>query len=130
VLEGVAYTLREVLDALTPLDLGVRRLAITGGGARSSLWRQITADTLNRTLIHSEADSCLGAAMLAAVGVGRFPNIEAAMGAMGRATQETVPQPEEVAVYERMYHAYCQKRDALFASPWGGTRAGAPDHEQ
>jgi xylulokinase len=116
VLEGVAFTLRDVFDTLTRNDLDVNRLMITGGGAQSELWRQIVADVLNKTLSYSDGDSCLGAAILAAIGVGIFPSIEAALKIMKSETQDNHPRHKVVAIYEQMYDEYVQKRDALLAS--------------
>jgi xylulokinase len=111
VLEGVAYTLRDVLEVLAKVNPMAPKLGITGGGARSALWRQIVADVLNRSLRYSDGDSCLGAAMLAAVGVGRHPTIEAACDAMQGISAETQPRPEAVAAYALLYEAYCRQRD-------------------
>ena len=49
VLEGVACSLRDALDVMTPLSRPERLLA-TGGGAESDLWLQILADVLGLPL--------------------------------------------------------------------------------
>jgi xylulokinase len=119
VLEGVAFTLRDVLDELVRIGPSPKRLNITGGGARSELWRQIIADVLSRPLGYSEADSCLGAAMLAAVGTGAFPDIRSACSRMKPVTQDSHPHPEATALYEMLYRSYGRiSRDqaAVFAA--------------
>src|SRR5262249_59987865 len=43
-LEGSAFALRDILEAMRGAGLGVRRITIVGGGAKGPLWRQIKAD--------------------------------------------------------------------------------------
>ncbi|MCY3836842.1 MAG: xylulokinase [Anaerolineaceae bacterium] len=82
VLEGVAFGLRDCLALLegagTASLLG--ELRISGGGARSPIWQQIVADILGQPLVNvNQAEAgAFGAALLAAVGVGRFPSVSAA----------------------------------------------------
>jgi len=69
-LEGIAYSLREALDA-TNIPPGIP-LKVSGGGVRSTLFVQILADILGRSL-HIAADpdaSAWGAALAAGLGVG------------------------------------------------------------
>jgi xylulokinase len=68
VLEGVAFGLRDGLDALRAAGTQVGPLALVGGGARSPFWAQLHADVLGlevRTLDGGEAGGALGAARLA-----------------------------------------------------------------
>src|SRR4029453_4798863 len=44
VLEGSAFALRDILEAMRGAGLEVRRLTIVGGGAKGGLWRQIKPD--------------------------------------------------------------------------------------
>ena len=44
VLEGVAFGLRDSLEILKSMNLSIGNVRISGGGARSPLWRQIHAD--------------------------------------------------------------------------------------
>ncbi len=73
VLEGVALSARMLCEACDAAAGGApSRLFLAGGGARSDLWAQIRADCLGRPLdrvAHLDV-GCLGAAILAAVGIG------------------------------------------------------------
>jgi xylulokinase len=109
VLEGVAFALREALEELDPHVPGLDRLNLTGGGARSALWRQITSAVLARPLGHVPADSCLGAAMLAAVAVGAHPDASAAARAMARASDKTLPDPVAAERYAALYAQFLQQ---------------------
>ncbi|MFA9406680.1 MAG: FGGY-family carbohydrate kinase [Anaerolineales bacterium] len=114
VLEGVAFTLRDAMQALSVNNVYVEKMMITGGGARSELWRQILANVLNRPLHYCDGDSCLGAAMLAAVGIRIYPDVDIALENMKPETIEIHPQTQAVETYERLYHAFEKKRDVLF----------------
>jgi len=111
VLEGVAFALRGALEELEQHLPGINRLAVTGGGARSALWRQITSEVLARPLGHLQADSCLGAAMLAAVAVGAHPDAGAAARAMARSSDASLPDPSAVDRYASLYMRFCQQSE-------------------
>lgn len=71
VLEGVAYSCCDGLDALRAAGSEPRELALIGGGARSRFWRQLLADALNLPLVYrtgGEVGPALGAARLALIG--------------------------------------------------------------
>jgi xylulokinase len=81
VLEGVAFGLRDGLDLM--LASGLTRpdqIRASGGGTRSSLWRQILADVLDTRIatVATEEGAAYGAALLAAVGAGWFETVEEA----------------------------------------------------
>ncbi len=68
VLEGVAFGMRDGLEALRAAGAEVGRLALVGGGARSAFWAQLHADVLGLTIVTldgGEAGGALGAARLA-----------------------------------------------------------------
>lgn len=76
VLEGVAFSLRDGLDALA---LPHGPLMVVGGGTRSEGWMQLLANVLQRTLhISDGADvgPAMGAARLAACAVQDFSSVQ------------------------------------------------------
>jgi xylulokinase len=74
VLEGIAYGFRHHLAVLSERGLGATKARVTNGGARSTLWKQVTADVLGLPLepIAGHPGSSLGAAFVAGKGVGLF----------------------------------------------------------
>ncbi len=74
VLESVAYGFRHHLDVFAELGQVPGRVRVTNGGARSALWKQVTADVLGLPLetLRSHPGSALGAAFVAGMGVGAF----------------------------------------------------------
>ena len=108
VLEGVAYGLRDglqlMLDAGTPRPSQIRA---SGGGLVSPLWRQILADVLNAEIaIPSTSEgAAYGAAVLAAVGTGWFPDVDKATQSMVSATPIAQPGPDHER-YSASYEIY------------------------
>ncbi|MEH2222164.1 xylulokinase [Nostoc sp.] len=114
VLEGVAFSLRsalEVISAIAPLD----QLLATGGGARSHIWLQILADVLQTKLIAPKAEegAAYGAAILAMVGIGIYPNLEAALKILSQDANVVQPQPNPL--YEAGFKRYKLLYDTLKA---------------
>ncbi len=111
--EGVAYSLRDCLEVLRERDLGFTTARLTGGGARSALWRQIVADVLNVTVeLPAVADASFGAALLAGVGVGVFADEQAAARAVSIVATHR-PDPARAAVYDRGFPIYRDIQRAL-----------------
>jgi xylulokinase len=74
VLEGVAFGMRDGLAALRAAGTEAGTLSLVGGGARSSYWSQLMADTLNLSIVthlDGSAGAALGAARLAALADGQ-----------------------------------------------------------
>ncbi|MBN1265917.1 MAG: xylulokinase [Anaerolineales bacterium] len=115
VLEGVAFGLRDSFELMRSAGLSeINQVRVTGGGARSSLWRQILADVLGTELVtvNSVEGAAYGAAILAATGVGVFTDVESACERTIRVTGTTSPSAEQV-VYERLYPYYRDLYPAL-----------------
>jgi xylulokinase len=92
VLEGVCFALRDSLSILQELGLSPRRLLLTGGGAKSALVRRLQAEVygIPVSTVDREEGPAYGAALLAAVGAGAFPDVEtAARSTLTRTARET-----------------------------------------
>lgn len=116
VLEGVAFGLRDSFELMRNAGLGqIDQVRVAGGGARSPLWRQILADVFNTELVtvNTTEGAAYGAALLAAVGAGIWPNVESACAATVQITGSTRPQAEQVALYDAAYRRYGQLYPAL-----------------
>jgi xylulokinase len=108
VLEGVAFGLRDSFELMKSAGLEtIAQVRVTGGGARSPLWRQILADVFGAEIVtvNTEEGAAYGAALLAATGAGVFPSVDAACNATIQITGATGPG-EDSAVYEEIYPLY------------------------
>lgn len=108
ILEGGAYALRHNMEFMEALGLSIRALRLTGGHAKSRLWRQIKADVTGRRVIVTAVKeaAALGSAMLAAVGIGLFKSPEEAVEHMVHVEQETKPNPELQRTYTPLFGLY------------------------
>jgi xylulokinase len=77
-LEGVAFAVRQGLEALLATGVAATELRLAGGGTFDARWRQLLADVLEQPLLATAttAASALGAALLAGVGFGAWPNAQ------------------------------------------------------
>jgi xylulokinase len=115
ILEGSAFGLRDILEAMRNAGLDVRRLTIVGGGAKGPLWRQIKADVtgLPVRVPQSVETTATGAAVLAAVASGVHPTVSDAVGAfVAYRPEEHEPDPDRREAYDEAYRRY---RDVYFA---------------
>lgn len=113
VLEGVAFGLRDSFELIkTAGKVDVHQVRISGGGARSPLWRQILADILEAELVtvNTTEGAAYGAALLSGVSAGIWPDVPAACQAAIRVTGQTMPQDIS---YEGCYQNYRQLYPAL-----------------
>jgi xylulokinase len=116
VLEGVAFGLRDSFELMRGVGLSeITQVRVAGGGARSPLWRQILADVFNSELVtvNTTEGAAYGAALLAGVGAGIWPDVESACAETVHVTGSTQPQPDQVAAYEEAYQRYRELYPAL-----------------
>lgn len=109
VLEGVSFGLRDSFE-LIKASSGetITQVRVSGGGAKSPLWRQILADVMNAEMVtvNTTEGAAYGAALLAGVGAGVWPDVETACRRTIHVTGSTQPQPDAVAAYARWYAIY------------------------
>jgi xylulokinase len=108
ILEGVAFSLRDTFTLFREMNLPVKNIRLGGGGARSPLWRQIQADVYGHAveIVEAEEGAAYGAAILAGVGAGMWPSVDAGCAAAVRVASQVNPQPEAVATLDASYAAY------------------------
>jgi xylulokinase len=119
VLEGVAFGLKDSFELMKAAGLSkIEQVRVSGGGARSALWRQILADVFDSELVtvNTTEGAAYGAALLAGVGAGTWPDVESACEAAVKLTGSTLPAPEQVKAYERVYPLYRELYPALKSS--------------
>jgi xylulokinase len=105
VLEGISFGFRHHLDVFAELGQVPRRVRVTNGGARSRLWKQVTADVLGLPLetLATHPGSALGAAYAAGMGVQAFTG----WGEIERFVQVgEVIEPRDHEAYEEPYRVF------------------------
>lgn len=110
-MEGIVYSMKVPFQIFEELGLRTERVIASGGGARGELFLQIEADMFDREIRKTAENeqSCLGAAITAAVGTGCYGSFEEACGRMVRYEDSvTVPRKENVKIYEEGYQRYLE----------------------
>jgi xylulokinase len=105
VLEGVSYGLRDSLEIFREMGVEPTQIRLSGGGARSAVWRQIQADIYGRecVLINIDEGPAFGVALLAGVGTGVYPSVQSACAQTISVVTRVEPDAGAGAVYNRYY---------------------------
>lgn len=111
VLEGITLGLADSLDLIRSLGVAVPEVRLTGGGARSPLWRAMLAAAFGAPVVQMAVDEgpAFGAAILAAVGARVYPDCDSACHAMVRTGgSATASDPVLAERYGRLHGLYGQ----------------------
>ncbi len=108
VLEGVAFSVRRVLDLRPAGKRRPERIVAASGGAKNALWLKIKASMYGVPYLVPEELECgvIGAAMLMATSTGDAPDLDTAASRMIRFAGEVAPDPEWAETYDRMMPIY------------------------
>jgi xylulokinase len=115
ILEGVAFSLRDTFEIFKEMKVPVETIRLGGGGAQSSLWRQIQADVYGHDveMVEAEEGAAYGAALLAGVGSGIWPSVDSACGAVVRVADRVTPEPAHQILLDRNYQEFRRLYSAL-----------------
>lgn len=107
-MEGIAFETRCVLEEFEKCGTEIRSLKMVGGAAKSKVWSKITSDICGcEILFPKEADTCcVGAAMLAAVGYGVYPDYKTAGENMIKYSETIKPDKTVEKFYNEKYAKY------------------------
>ena len=110
VLEGVTFGLRDSLEVAKSLGIHIERTKISGGGAKSELWKKIIANVMGLKVDVTECEEgpSMGGAMLAMVACGAYPDVVAAADAIVKVVDTIDPDPELVEKYNARYEQFRQ----------------------
>jgi xylulokinase len=115
VMEGVAYHVRWIIEAMQVTGFPIAEMQAIGGGSASPVWTQIIADVTGRSLRVVEYPleaGAMGAALTVAVGLGVYPSVEAIDDVIG-VRRVVAPITVNQAAYESFYSAYREFYSAL-----------------
>lgn len=106
--EGVVFSHRHHVERLMQFRTPPERICLTGGAARSPVWREIFADCLGLP-VEAPAGTelgALGAAITAAVAAGCYADFPTAVSQMVRVAGVQTPHPERKSLYDDKYARY------------------------
>ncbi len=116
VYEGVAFAVRDLLERCqAAAGIVPEVLRVSGGGSASAFWNQVKADIVGLPVQRMTVldAACLGAALLAAVGVGAFGGLDEASGEMVRVGDTFDPVATRVSRYDGLFAAWRRLYPAL-----------------
>ncbi len=116
VLEGVAFGLKDIFSLIQEVGLKeIDQVRVSGGGAKSNLWRQILADVLESELVtvNTTEGAAYGAALLAGVAAGSWPDVDTACSQTIRVGDRVSPDATNVRRYTELYRHYQSLYPAL-----------------
>lgn len=129
VLEGTVCEVRLMVEAMERLTgAGFEQVIVTGGHTRNPVWMQLRADILGRPVTVSAVDEAtlLGCALLAGVGAGLFPSVQAAVAQAGGRTGAVIePRPEISGRYDEFFRHVYSKLYAALAPVYRGMDSAA-----
>ena len=114
VMEGVTYSLKQVVDLVTQI-CPAEKVYTSGGGAASPLWRQIQADVFDLPVYTMSAASeggAYGAVLVAGVGAGLWRDLQQAISVL-KVETETLPDKRNQGAYEDAFGLYERLYPAL-----------------
>ncbi|MGH9524553.1 MAG: xylulokinase, partial [Terriglobales bacterium] len=115
ILEGVAFSLKDTLRIFGEMNVPVTTIRLGGGGARSALWRQIQADIYEQEVetVAAEEGAAYGAALLAGVGGGLWPDVDSACSAAVQVQSRTKADAANAPVLRERYAQFRKLYPAL-----------------
>ncbi len=116
VLEGVSFGLKDSFTLIQNAGLGeIKQVRASGGGMKSLLWRQILASVLEAEIVtvNTTEGGAFGAAILAGVGAGAWPDVPSACKEAIKITGSIQPDPAQTEVYRKSYQLYQELYPAL-----------------
>lgn len=118
VMEGVVFSLHDGFALIRELGVPINEVRATGGGARSPLWRQILADTLDLPVrrVVAEEGPAHGAALLAGVASGVWRDLAEAATLVRLRPEQDAPDPAGVRVYAEYAALYRTLYPALHSA--------------
>ncbi|MGH6948727.1 MAG: xylulokinase [Kiloniellales bacterium] len=112
--EGIAYSIRDLLEAARALGLSFGEIRLLGGGARSAVWRQIIADVTGLTIERpGNGDASFGAALIAGIGAGIYRDPEAAVARCVTIVDRSEPDAARHALHGELFAVYKEAQAAL-----------------
>lgn len=108
VMEGVSYSLKDCFEIIREMGIDVEDVIASGGGGRSSLWRQMQSDMFEKDVytINSKEGPALGVAILAGVGAGMYNSVPEACENIIKKVTKTSPNKAESDIYRKYYPLY------------------------
>ena len=119
ILEGICYGTEDIFRVFRAHEFQPKQIMVSGGPTKSDLWMQMHCDVSNVPISFTRESEgpVLGSAMLAAVGAGIYPDIQAAAANMVHTERTIEPDEDRHEEYQfyldRYQESYQQMKDVM-----------------
>ena len=115
IMEGVTFELKRTLDIVEEAGHAIEAVYHSGGGAYSDLWSQIKADIYRKPVYTFETSKggLLGAAILAGVGAGVYPDEAAGVEQCLRIDKQFTPNLQLTERYNYLFNIFKDVHDRM-----------------
>jgi len=110
-MEGAAFEIRTLLQTYAGKGIPAKQITMVGGPSESPIWPQLVSDITGLTIripSNGRHAGALGAAVLAGIGTGIFADEQEGWKAVQGTVRLIEPDPEQHAVYEKLYPLYLE----------------------
>lgn len=110
VMEGITFSFKDIFEIYRQAGNPIEKVVAIGGGAKSELWLQMQADIFNvpvTTLVNEQGPG-LGAAMIAATGLGWYKDLQECAHKFVKYGKTYKPNNNNVDKYKQIYLIYHQ----------------------
>ncbi len=108
VMEGIAFELRWVMEKVRKAGMKADQFKMVGGAAESTIWPQIVADVTDIPVVLPKVKQAAsyGAAVLAGVGGGLYPDVKYGSDIIGGEERRLMPDRNNAAQYDKLFELY------------------------
>lgn len=109
IIEGITFSLKDSMEIMKKVaGKEFEHIVSVGGGAKSKTWLQIQANIFNSKVMTPASEECssLGAAIIAAVGLGWYKDFKSCVNKFVSFSNVFQPDKKQVKKYEKVYEAY------------------------
>ncbi len=115
ILEGVAFTLKNMVEVLREIGADVQRIRVVGGGAVSDLWNQIRADATQIPFERAKITegTATGIALLTGLSIGLYKDLREATRKIAPVEKIYEPNPSAAPTYAQLGQVQGRVYEAL-----------------
>lgn len=108
VIEGATFAMRDSLEIIEGMNIPVKEIRVSGGGARSKFWRQTQADIYGQkvSVTNSSEGPAFGVALLAMAGTKAYGDVVEACKATIKVVDSTETNAKHRKRYDEVYPVY------------------------
>ena len=105
IMENMAFLMKKKIAYFQRVGMPVRKITMVGGPSESKIWPKILADVIGIpiNLINGEFAGCVGAGILAGIGVGNITNEADGFARLKNESAAVVPETMNTEKYQQIY---------------------------